>query len=111
MVATLPLRFLKARRHLNYVRAGQQGGGENAREPTVGTIGPCPDLDPEGRPPNSEQERKRHCADGAGPSPVPREEREPTDSPLTPPWTLRGEPVSKERAALREGYCGCFPDP
>lgn len=47
---------------------------------------------------------------GAGPSPVPREEREPTDSLLTPPWTLKGEPVSKRRtlSAKRRKYCSCF---
>lgn len=39
---------------------------------------------------------------GAGPSPVPREEREPTDSLLTPPWTPKGEPVSKRRALSAE---------
>lgn len=38
-----------------------------------------------------------------GPSPVPREERDP----LNPPWTPQGEPVSKERGLSTDRSTGC----
>lgn len=38
----MPLRFLKARRHLYYVRVGQQGEGWIGKQPTVRTIRPLP---------------------------------------------------------------------
>lgn len=111
VVATTPLRFPKARRHLNYVGVGQQGGGEKGKQPTAGTIGPLPRPESRGDAHLTQSRRgKGTVLTGAGPSPVPREEREPTDSLLTPPWTPKGEPVSKKRAlsAKRRKYCGCF---
>lgn len=83
MVATIPFRFPKARRHLNYVGVGQQGGEEIGKQSTAGTR-------PESRgDAHLTQSRggEGTVLTGAAPSPVPREEREPTDSLLTPPWT------------------------
>lgn len=78
VVATIPLRFPKAR-HLNYVGVGQQGWGEIGKQPTAGTIGPLPRPESKGDTHLTQSRRgKGTVLTGAGPSPVPREERELT---------------------------------
>lgn len=105
----MPLRLLKARRHLNYVRVGQQKG-EGRREgwgkqPPAGTAGPLRRPESRGNThPGSEQERKRHCADRGEsfPNPLGGERTR-----LVFPWASQGEPVSRERGvSARKGkYC------
>lgn len=76
----MPLRFLKVRRHLYYVRVGQQGGGWIGKQPTVGTIGPLPRPGSRGDTHLTQSRRKKGTVLTGGLVPSSQEEGEPADS-------------------------------